>query len=327
MNPETNDIAAFWEWFVANEARFYDTLKKDKEQTPEVLNEILEHVHKYHPNIYGLMGFYDDDTLEFVFTVDGIVKNIVFVDDLVAAAPMLDRWVFTSLKPQYGSFDFSITYYDFEFDKHKLKFFSSINEYYPDEISISLTHSDYRNPEDYPAILNGALIFLDNCLGELNTACRIDYFDLVPEDTVDQQDLIPIEKLESYLVWREKEFLQRYENSTYTFPKESFAVLEGEQDDKPVVAVVNQAWADWPYKPLFSWLIRVEIKYAGNEEGLPNQDQIQLIQELEDAVIERQNQSQICVVGRVTSDHLSTLFIYSNEYKECSRSVYELLKT
>jgi hypothetical protein len=190
-----------------------------------------------------------------------------------------------------------------------------INEYYPDEISISLTHTDYRDPKDYPAILNGALIFLDNCLGELNTACRIDYFDLVPEDSVDQQDLIPIEKLESYLTWREKEFLQKYEN------------LEGEQDDKPVVAVVNQAWAEWPYKPVFSWLIRIEIKFQGNEDGLPSQEQIEQIQGLEDGVIEKLDPSKVCVVGRVTSDHLSILYIYSNEYKDCSRNVFEFTRT
>lgn len=324
-SSQPNAIDTFWGWFAKNEKQYLERLKADKEQTPEVLNEILEQVQAYHPGVYGLMGFSDDDTLEFVFTVDGIVKNIVFVEDLVAKAPQFDHWIFTCLKPQYGNYDFSINYYGFDFDKHKLKFFSKIDDNYPDEINICLTHTDYHKEEDYGVLLNGALIFLDNCLGELNTACRIDYFDLYTQDNFPQEDLIPIEKLESYLVWRETEFLQKYENSSYTFPKENFVVLEGEQNDQVIVAVINQGWNSWAYKPLFSWLIKIEIKFGDSEEGMPTKEQLLEIQNLEDSIIENLDSEHVCVVGRVTTEGVSTVLIYADEYKNCSRTIYHTL--
>lgn len=322
-----NPIRTFWGWFLLNESKFVKRLQLDREQTPEVLDEILGQVQLYHPSVYGLMGFCDDGKLEFVFTADGVVKNIVFIEDLLAEAPKLDHWLFTCLKPQYGSYDFSINYYDFIFDKDRLKFFSKIDDRYPDEICITLTHPDYTKEEDYNVILNGSLIFLDNCLGELNTACRIDYFDLVAEGDVDGKDLIPIEKLESYLVWREKEYLQKYEEVSFEIPKENYALLEGSQEDTPVIAVVNQGWADWPYKPIFSWLIRVSIKFEGNAEGLPNKEQLETIQTLEDKVIDGIDPAKTCVVGRVTSANTSTIYLYANEYKDCSRTIFGILNT
>ena len=41
---------------------------------------------------YFLTGMYDDNTAELIITPEGVVKNIVFAEELVAAAPPLKGW-------------------------------------------------------------------------------------------------------------------------------------------------------------------------------------------------------------------------------------------
>lgn len=325
-HTEINSVSSFWQWFVEHESDFFNKIKRETGTGKEVIGQIIENVQKYHEGVFGLIGFDEDGKLELVLTADGVLKNIVFVEDLVSAAPVLNNWRFTSLKPQQNSFDYSIDWNGFEFNKSKLKFYANIDDNYPDEISILLTHPDYSDEDVYSQIINGSLIYLDNCLGEINMACRIDYIDLVKETDIDAKNLIPIEKLDSYLNWREQEYLQKYEQKSTVFPEESYVVMEGELDGTPIFAVINNSWANWQFKPMFTWLIKISIDFEGNETGLPDTDQLSEIQKLEDEVIARLNPKNICVVGRVTNNHQSSVFIYSNEYRECSRIVYEILK-
>lgn len=39
---------------------------------------------------------YDENTVELIITPDGDLKNIAFAEELVEAAPKLDKWKFTA---------------------------------------------------------------------------------------------------------------------------------------------------------------------------------------------------------------------------------------
>ena len=57
--------------------------------------------------------------------------------------------------------------------------------------------------------LNGVYMFLDIFLGELNVITSIDNINVASKRNFDQ-DLIPIHKLKDFLIWREKEFIEKY---------------------------------------------------------------------------------------------------------------------
>jgi len=54
----------------------------------------------------------------------------------------------------------------------------SINNNYPDEVNIMLTHDGYkRMRKQFQA---GGMIYLENGLGEINVATKIDHYEVVP---------------------------------------------------------------------------------------------------------------------------------------------------
>lgn len=317
----------FWIWFVAKQDGFYKRIKKSDDETPIVLDEILEEVQKFHSGIYGLIGFYEPNVLEFVFTSDGEIKNFVFIDELVAKAPKLSNWKFTRLKPKITHFDPAIHTNDLVFSKEKLSFYTVDDPEYPDEIDIVLLHEDYVKEEDHRAVMNGCLLYLDNCLGELDFATKIDYIDLKRKEEMPKgTETIPIEKLSDYVLWREKEFLQRYESTDTPLPEnEKSNLLEAEVDGYPLFAVVSTCWREWPYKPFYCWAVKLVIHYKGQENGLPSKEQLELIQEYESRFIDSLSFLPICHVGRTTHQHESTVYLYTNEYNQVSRSISQFL--
>lgn len=65
---------------------------------------------------------YDDSTVELILTADGAIKNIVFVEELVEAAPKIPGWKFTSLKPALKIEDVCIDMGGYKFDRESLFF-------------------------------------------------------------------------------------------------------------------------------------------------------------------------------------------------------------
>ena len=143
----------------------------------------------------------DDETVEMIITVDGDVKSIVFAEEVVAAAPTLKGWQFTALKPAIG-FDVSIGMDDYTFDKDNIFFINNEDEQYPDEIDLTLVHKDYSEDKER-SIGNGCLIYLDNALGELNTAMLIDNISIGPSPE-EKDKLIPISKLSEFFTMEGK---------------------------------------------------------------------------------------------------------------------------
>jgi len=107
----------------------------------------------------------DDNTVELILTADGTIKNIVFVEELVKAAPIIPGWTFTSLKPPLDIKNVRIDMAGYTFDSDTLSFYPNEHRDYPDEIDITIVHSDY-NENDKSSITNGTYIFLDNYILE-----------------------------------------------------------------------------------------------------------------------------------------------------------------
>jgi hypothetical protein len=270
---------------------------------------------------------FDDNTAELVLTPDGIVKNIVFVEELVKSAPTIPNWKFTALKPAIDIENVRIEMGGYSFDSENLSFYSIENNIYPDEVDIVIVHNDY-NEEDKSTITNGTFIFLDNFLGELNSVTTIDNLTVIPKNKA-EKELIPIAKLKNYLIWREKEFVEKYSGFRYDTENDIYSSLEAElKNGRPLIAIINTTLLGWDSKASHPWLLKIEITYDGNNNnGMPDNDTYELINKFEDEVmLELNDFDGYLNIGRQTADNSREIYFACNDFRKPSKVLNELTK-
>lgn len=89
----------FWNWFKANEKAFFSAVKSRTNIEKDFFDHLMPKLNELKKGYFFLSGMSGPDIAELVLTADGDIKNIAFVEDLVASAPKIDGWLFTALKP------------------------------------------------------------------------------------------------------------------------------------------------------------------------------------------------------------------------------------
>ena len=274
----------------------------------------------YRRLFYFLAGMTTDKKAELVLTADGIIKNIVFVEDLVAAAPELPNWKFTALKQPVDIKKTSIKMNDYKFDANTMQFYPIEHKDMPDEIDLVFTHKDW-NEENKTIINNGVFLAMDTYLGELKSVTTIDNIKIIHPDQA-TQPLIPLSKLKSFLVWREKEFVEKYQAIRYTIKDDTYYSVEATLDNGwPLFAVINAHLLEWEYKPSHPWLVLLKIHYEGqHNNGLPSEPVFELLNEIENNIMEYlQDQEGYLNVGRQTADCVREVYWYCIDFRKPSK--------
>ncbi len=317
----------FWTWFLTNERTFFNAVKSVKNIEKDFLDKLSPKLEELKEGYYFLSGMCDDNTAELVITPDGVIKNIVFVEELVKDAPSIPNWKFTALKPESDMEGFVINMAGYIFSMDNLSFYPIDHKNYPDEIDIVIVHNDYKE-EDKSTIVNGTYIFLDNYLGELNSAIIIDNLSVISKEIADKE-LIPIAKLKDYLIWREKEFIEKYSNISYVSENDIFSCLEAElKNGRPLVALINTQLLEWDSKASHPWVLIVEINYDGDQNnGMPDEYTYDLLNKFEDEImIELKNNEGNLYVGRQTADNSREIYFACKDFRKPSKVLYELTK-
>jgi len=317
----------FWIWFQKNEKRFYSVVKLHKNLESDFFDPLSLKLGELMDGYFFLTGMFDDNTAELVITSDGNIKNVVFVEELIAASPEIIGWKFTALKPEMNIKNVSISMAGYEFNSENLFFYSNDISNSPDEIDITILHKDY-NEEDKSTIVNGTYIFLDNFLGELNSITTIDNLTITSINEA-KKDLIPIEKLKAYLIWRQKEFLEKYEGVRYNIENDSYSSLEAELNNGlPLIAVVNTALLDWDRKSSHPWIASVEIKYQGqNNNGMPDDFTYQKLNEIEDELMKGLlDYEGYLNIGRQTADNVREIYFACKDFRKPSKIFHQFVK-
>ena len=305
----------FWSWFQKNEKDFYKVIKNQGNIERDFFNKLSSKLNQLRDGYWFLTGMFDDKTAELVLTADGIYKNIVFVEELVQSAPKIDNWKFTALKPALDINDVNISMGDLKFNRENLSFYSNDSPGYPDEIDITVVHADYI--EDLKEqIINGVYIFMDNFLGELNSVTTIDSMEIIGKDKA-EKELIPIEKLKDYLIWRQKEFVEKYEGTRYNTENDSYNSLEATLNNgKPLLAIVNSALLDWDGKASHPWILTIEIKYKDSGNGMPDKETYNLMNTFEDNLMHELKDSQGYLnIGRQTADSSREIYFACKDFR------------
>src|SRR5690606_37439330 len=74
-------------------------------------------------------------------------------------------------------------------------------------------------------ISNGIHIFLDNDLGELSFMNNIDQITIISTASA-EKELIPLSKLKDFLTWRQKEFIEKYENTRFDTQSSTYTLFK-----------------------------------------------------------------------------------------------------
>jgi hypothetical protein len=321
----------FWLWFQKNEKTFHKAVKdhatKGHTKVEKVFFERLSpKLDELKEGYFFLTGMFDDHTVELVLTADGAIRNMVFVEALVKASPVIPGWKFTALKPPLDIEHFVLNMADHVFDKDSLFFYSNDSPDFPDEIDITIVHRDF-NEENESVINNGSYLFLDNFLGELNFATTIDNLSVIGIKDA-QQELVPIDKLKSFLIWRQKEFIEKYEGLRYDTENDNYSSFEAELDNgKPLIAIMNTTLLDWDSKASHPWIVCIEIKYDGKENnGMPDEETYTLLNKIEDQMMEELKPFDGYLnIGRQTADSSREIYLACKDFRKPSLVMHQIV--
>ena len=315
--------ADFWNWFQQHEKTFFKVIKEKGDIEKIFFDPLTPKLRELKDGYFFLTGMLNDGTAELILTADGAIDNIVFVEELVAAAPRISGWLFTALKPAMDIKNVSIQMAGNEFKAENISFYSNDDDYHPDEIDVTIVHHDMTdaNKKD---ITIGTFIFLDNFLGELNFATTIDNIEVIGKKNA-QKELVPIEKLKHFLIWREKEFVEKYEGARHNTENDDYTMLEAQLDNgNALVAVVNIELLEWDSKPSHPWILNVEIKYNGaGSNGMPDNDTYQLLVKIEEEILtELKDTDGYLNIGRQTANSVREIYFACKDFRLPSKVLY-----
>ena len=317
--------ADFWNWFAKRQSDFHKIIQtKDPARVErEIFGELSNALGQLADGFYFLVGMLDDSTAELVLTADGNPKTVVFVEELVAAAPAIPGWQFTPLKqPTKG---ITIRMNGAEFGDETLSFYPNDHDEMPDLIDITVVH-DVLDAADADWAKQGAYIFLDNILGELNFLTEIDELSFRGPSNA-EKNLIPIEALPNFLETRKALFAEKYDGVRIFTDEDNYSVIEAiRESGMPLIATVNTDLLAWDKKASHPWMFVITIKFDGrNTNGLADANTMEKLTEIEDAISARlKDQDGYLNIGRQTADSQRNIFFACVDFREPSKVGHEI---
>lgn len=315
----------FWTWFQKNEKEFFIVVKNRKDIENGFFNKLSPKLGELKDGYFYLTGMYDDNTVELVLTADGSTKNVVFVEELVSAAPKINGWKFTALKPALEINNVSIEMAGYKFDRDNLAFYANESQNFPDEIDVTIVHNDLTD-ENKNQISNGTYIFLDNYLGELDFLNNIDNLTIIGKNEA-QKELVPIAKLKDFLTWRQKEFIEKYEGVQHDTENDNYSILEAElESGNHLIAVINTELLNWDRKASHPWIAVFTIKYDGSKNnGMPNDKEYELLDNIEEEIKhDLKDVDGYLNIGRQTANGERDIYYACKDFRKPSKVFYTI---
>ena len=316
----------FWDWFKKEEHTFFKVVKEHDSIEEKFFDKLAPKLKEIRKGIFFLTGMFNEETVELILTADGNIRNMVFVEEIVNAAPTIKGWKFTAHKPPLDIENVNLRMGKYVFGEENLFFYANNYPEYPDEIDITIVHKNYTK-DNRDAIENGSYIFLDNFLGELDFARTIDRLSFISPDEV-KEDLIPIEKLKNYLIWRQKEFIEKYEGIRHNTENDEYASLNGTlaKNDTPLLALINTTLLKWDRKASHPWILTIKVVYDGSKNnGLPEPAVYEEMDVFEEDILkELMAADGYLNIGRRTGDGLREVYFACKEFKKSSRVIYDI---
>lgn len=318
-------IKNFWLWFEAHAPAFNTILENGDNIEQSIFVPLAEHLRTLDADIFFLLGYKKDQAAELILTADGNVKNMFLIDELVALAPEVPDWKFVAHKQSMDLDHLRITIGGFDFNKDTIFFRPVVHEDFPDLIDMEVIYKKY-DAEQITTINQGIFIFLDNYLGEVNFVKNIDNIRIVAA-VEDEAEVVPIYKLKNYLIWREKEFIEKYNETTSAIAEESYTVLSAQlPDEQSMIAVINTKVLNWDAKASHPWIGVFAITYESSlHDGFPDEVVLQSLEQLEQDLLDNLPLERGFIhIGRQTSGGVREIFFTTKDYDMLARVFYRI---
>ena len=327
--PAPLSYSEFWTWFSQHEQAFLKAVQERHTIEKEFFDPLSAKLAEIKEGYFFLTGMPDKQTAELIFTPDGVIKNIVFAEELVAAAPAISHWKFIALKPAIDIEHISINMAGYEFHKDNMHFYFSNDPEYPDNIEITIVHDDFTEEQKSP-ITNGCYIFLDNFLGELNFVNMIDVLRVTGRSAMEAgKELVPLAKLKDYLIWREKEFIEKYEGTRRETDEDNYSMLQAElESGNMLIAIMNMNLLKWDAKASHPWIMTVEIEYDGHATGgMPDKKTMAELDQIEEEIIAQLKDTDGYLnIGRQTAENTREIYFACKEFRKPSKVLHTLIQ-
>jgi hypothetical protein len=191
-------MRAFWQWFAENEARFRAALGRPDKGA--LLDEIEEHLHAFNSELFFEIGGVPGGPTELVITAAGRRALFPVVHDLVVAAPALEGWSFTALKPPQG-FDFQTQFGAATVDPGTCWFLPLESAAEPTLLGLAVGCPGFvaAARQDFE---NAVLVAVDTGLGERRAAEEIGHVEVGPLSAAPAEEgLVELLELPAFLDW------------------------------------------------------------------------------------------------------------------------------
>ena len=315
---EVNRISneGFWSWFGDHALHFFETVKAQENISRDFIEVVSEKLNGLRIGFFILTGMYDDDTAELIVTADGNVSVIPFIEELIALAPVISNWRFTALKPPTDRDDFEVGFSQASLSADNLFFTYEAQEEYPDLIDIEVVHEGITDATKR-LFTQGVFIFLENYIGEMECINLIDSIDVKATHKA-EGELIPMSKLASFLRWRHKELIEKYDQVIQSTEEDTYVGYESKtKEGLTVIATINTKLLNWEHIAAYPWITVLTLGYGNGSNGMPTDEDYALLDELEERVNAMMTTSQYYLnLGRETGEDRREILYATKDFRE-----------
>jgi hypothetical protein len=94
-----------------------------------------------------------------------------------------------------------------------------------------------------------------------------------------------------------------------------------------LVAIVNRTLLEWDSQASHPWILEVEIKYEGDDNGMPDDDTYEFLNNFEEEImLDLKDFEGYLNIGRQTADHSREIYFACKDFRKPSKVLYELTK-
>ena len=317
----------FWSWFSDNSKMFFKVVASQKDVSGAFVNPVSVKLNALRSGYYILAGMYDDDVAELIITADGDVRVIPFIEELVANAPEIAHWRFTALKPPSDREDFTVDFSQASLSADTLHFIFKEEKDYPDLINIDIVHQGI-NGTNRRLFEQGIFIFLENYIGELQCLERIDAI-AIKANYEATGELIPMGKLDSFLKWRHKEQIEKYDQMKRTSDTDQCTGFESKTESgTTLISTINTDLLNWEHIAGYPWQTILSIEYKEGNNGMPDQKDYKSLESIEDAVNLLLSEDLFCLnIGRRTGGSKREIYYASKDFRLPAKVMDELVNS
>lgn len=203
----------FWEWFKLNNKAYLFLNAVDAAIKEQMLNNLMEQLHKYCNKLYFEIGGHPDKSQELIITAEGNKRHFDKVETLIDVAPHLPNWTFIAFIPPRG-IDFEMKYEDVELKPREMWFEPLEHPDNPATIGIKVCTKNFELVEDSEWLRPAVCKILDTILGEKSFALDVEHvaIDQLPDEP-EEQGLIQLSELPAFIRWKKSKQADGTESS------------------------------------------------------------------------------------------------------------------